>query len=94
MSHRLPSIATRCPLGGNIIGTVGDEDSVDPCSLDHHTIWTSLCPCDDVTGSVDSAGVTSVSGSVVGCASVANVVDGTSGASSIGVSGSIVSGVQ
>ena len=69
MSHRLPCVVACCPLGGNIIGTVWNKDSVDPCTLDDHAIWTSLCSCDDVT-------------SGIGCTCVASVVYG-SGASGI-----------
>ena len=65
-------------MGGNIIGTVWNKDSVDPCTLDHNAIWSSLCSCDDVTSGKGCTGVASVvygsgASSIVDGASVARV---------------------
>jgi len=122
MSHCLPSVVAGRPLAGNIIGIVWDKDSLDPCSLNYNAIWTSLCSCDYITGSIGCIGGTSgiygtvvagVSGGVVGCTGVTSVVYGSSvtgvvssvvcgtgvtsivdSASSVGITGSIVGGTS
>ena len=48
-----------------------------------------MCSCDDLTGSVDSACVTSVTGSVVGRTGVSSVVNGAGAA---GIASGIVGG--
>ena len=61
-------------MSGNIIGTVWNKDSVDPCTLDHNPIWTSLCSCDDITCAI---GCTCVASVVYG-SGVSGIVDGAS----------------